>query len=52
MATGRPEAWRVQVEALEFTSAQALHTYRALVYGTPGFETLFWELTVIPQPGP
>ncbi|MET3132030.1 phosphoenolpyruvate carboxylase [Oxalobacteraceae bacterium GrIS 1.11] len=35
--------------AMEALSEQALRTYRALVYETPGFEEYFWESTVIAE---
>ncbi|MFC5463066.1 phosphoenolpyruvate carboxylase [Massilia niabensis] len=47
LSADKAEPRRVHVEAMEFISAQALRTYRALVYETPGFETYFWESTVI-----
>jgi phosphoenolpyruvate carboxylase len=49
LSAGRAEPCREQVEAMEFMSAQALRSYRALVYETPGFETYFWESTVISE---
>jgi phosphoenolpyruvate carboxylase len=35
--------------AMEELSANACRAYRALVYETPGFETYFWESTVISE---
>jgi len=35
--------------AMEELSAHAYRAYRALVYETPGFETYFWESTVIAE---
>ncbi|WP_300750139.1 phosphoenolpyruvate carboxylase [Janthinobacterium sp.] len=35
--------------AMEELSGTALQTYRALVYGTEGFEQYFWESTVIAE---
>jgi phosphoenolpyruvate carboxylase len=37
------------IAAMEFLSAQAFRAYRALVYETPGFESYFWESTVISE---
>jgi phosphoenolpyruvate carboxylase len=34
---------------MEFLSTEALRTYRSLVYETEGFETYFWESTVISE---
>jgi len=35
------------IAAMETLSDQAYHAYRGLVYETPGFESYFWEATVI-----
>lgn len=51
LSTGRAEPCSAQVEAMEFMSALALRTYRELVYDTPGFETYFWESTVVSEIG-
>ena len=37
------------VAAMEFLSAQAYRAYRSLIYETEGFETYFWEATVISE---
>jgi phosphoenolpyruvate carboxylase len=37
------------IAAMEELSALAFAAYRDLVYGTPGFETYFWESTVIAE---
>ena len=44
-----PEPCVDQVDAMEFLSGEALRTYRSLVYETAGFETYFWESTVISE---
>jgi phosphoenolpyruvate carboxylase len=44
-AAPRPE----HVAAMEELSASAYAAYRDLVYDTPGFETYFWESTVISE---
>ena len=38
-----------QLDAMEFLSSEALRAYRSLVYETDGFETYFWESTVISE---
>jgi phosphoenolpyruvate carboxylase len=38
-----------ELAAMEALSSEALRSYRALVYETPGFETYFWESTVIAE---
>ncbi|MES2263723.1 MAG: phosphoenolpyruvate carboxylase [Pseudomonadota bacterium] len=38
-----------QLAAMQALSDEALRTYRALVYETEGFETYFWESTVISE---
>jgi phosphoenolpyruvate carboxylase len=45
----QPEPCADQAAAMEFLSAEALRSYRSLVYETPGFETYFWESTVISE---
>jgi phosphoenolpyruvate carboxylase len=49
LADDQPVACAAQVEAMECLSTEALRAYRALVYETPGFETYFWESTVISE---
>lgn len=44
-----PEPCVDQLDAMEFLSGEALRTYRSLVYETAGFETYFWESTVISE---
>lgn len=51
LSTDRVEPCKAQVEAMEFISAEALRAYRSLVYETEGFETYFWESTVISEIG-
>jgi phosphoenolpyruvate carboxylase len=45
----QPPACAAQTGAMEFLSGEALRAYRSLVYETPGFETYFWESTVISE---
>ncbi len=45
----QPEPCAAQIAAMDFLSAEALRTYRSLVYETDGFETYFWESTVISE---
>jgi phosphoenolpyruvate carboxylase len=45
----QPEPCEAQTGAMEFLSREALRTYRSLVYETEGFETYFWESTVIAE---
>lgn len=49
LSHSQPEPSAAQVDAMEFLSGEALRTYRALVYETAGFETYFWESTVISE---
>ncbi len=49
LAHDQPEPGADQTGAMEFLSGEALRSYRALVYETPGFETYFWESTVISE---
>uniref|UniRef100_UPI00037CD36A phosphoenolpyruvate carboxylase n=1 Tax=Massilia niastensis TaxID=544911 RepID=UPI00037CD36A len=45
----QPEPCAAQTAAMEFLSGEALRAYRSLVYDTEGFETYFWESTVISE---
>jgi phosphoenolpyruvate carboxylase len=45
----QPEPRAAQVEAMECLSGEALRAYRSLVYETDGFETYFWESSVISE---
>jgi phosphoenolpyruvate carboxylase len=45
----QPAPCAAQAGAMEFLSREALRAYRALVYETEGFETYFWESTVISE---
>lgn len=45
----QPEPCAQQTGAMEFLSREALRSYRSLVYETAGFETYFWESTVISE---
>jgi phosphoenolpyruvate carboxylase len=49
LSHAQPEPCAAQIEAMELLSAQALRTYRSLVYETAGFETYFWQSTVISE---
>jgi phosphoenolpyruvate carboxylase len=49
LAHDQSEPCAAQVGAMEFLSMEALRTYRSLVYETEGFETYFWESTVISE---
>ncbi|MGH8855500.1 MAG: phosphoenolpyruvate carboxylase, partial [Telluria sp.] len=49
LAHDQPEPCAMQAGAMEFLSGEALRAYRSLVYETAGFETYFWESTVISE---
>jgi phosphoenolpyruvate carboxylase len=49
LAHDQPEPCTAQLAAMDFLSGEALRTYRSLVYETEGFETYFWESTVISE---
>jgi phosphoenolpyruvate carboxylase len=49
LAHDQPEPCAEQVGAMDFLSSEALRAYRSLVYETEGFETYFWESTVISE---
>jgi phosphoenolpyruvate carboxylase len=49
LAHDQAEPCTAQIAAMESLSAAALRAYRSLVYETEGFETYFWESTVISE---
>ncbi len=44
-----PSPGEAELQAMDELSADAFQAYRALVYETEGFETYFWESTVIAE---
>jgi phosphoenolpyruvate carboxylase len=49
LSHARPQPDAAQVAAMDRLSTEALSAYRSLVYETEGFETYFWESTVISE---
>jgi phosphoenolpyruvate carboxylase len=49
LAQDRAAPCTAQIDAMESLSTTALRAYRSLVYETEGFETYFWESTVISE---
>jgi phosphoenolpyruvate carboxylase len=49
LSHAQPQPGAEQVAAMDLLSTEALRVYRSLVYETEGFETYFWESTVISE---
>jgi phosphoenolpyruvate carboxylase len=49
LSHAQPQPDAAQVAAMDRLSTEALRAYRSLVYETEGFETYFWESTVITE---
>jgi phosphoenolpyruvate carboxylase len=49
LSHAQPQPDAEQVAAMDRLSTEALSAYRSLVYETDGFETYFWESTVISE---
>jgi phosphoenolpyruvate carboxylase len=49
LSHAQPQPDAAQVAAMDRLSTEALAAYRSLVYETDGFETYFWESTVISE---
>jgi len=49
LSHAQPQPDAAQVAAMDLLSTEALSAYRSLVYETEGFETYFWESTLITE---